>query len=403
MTVGTVMAYLAMVSGLVCSPASMRFQRLLIIRGEQLNQQDHLALQLSRLKSPDELEQKGEGLTFLFSKGGAGKFTSATATHRLSPGDVLVFNRIIGGKIAVFDNKPEFLFWSFSVCFEHLLSLFSSNEVSLLHKLTESLKVSKVYPASSPLAVEWQRLLGLVTPEFNLDHRGQLIRIAASILSVEFKDAQHQRGGYVRAEDHMVQVFEKLSASELINLSVGELADRFGCSRRHLNRLFHQHFGVSVASLRMEMRLLKAVSLLRDADAKIINVAEQCGFNHLGLFNTCFKRRFGTSPGQWRKTSMQVGQAPASKLDHKPTGKTAGKSTGKPAPQPVCPLLETGACPLSERHNPAATAPGVMATFANKLPDGTEVIEDLKRRDLMFGRHPLPNAESGVPEKRAGE
>jgi transcriptional regulator GlxA family with amidase domain len=104
----------------------------------------------------------------------------------------------------------------------------------------------------------------------------------------------------------MVQVFEKLSASELINLSVGELADRFSCSRRHLNRLFHQHFGVSVAALRMEMRMLKAISLLRDADVKIINVAEQCGFNHLGLFNTCFKRRFGTSPGQWRKSTIRA-------------------------------------------------------------------------------------------------
>src|SRR2546430_2401773 len=77
---------------------------------------------------------------------------------------------------------------------------------------------------------------------------------------------------------------------------------RFRC-RRHLNRLFHQYFGFSVAALRMEMRLLKDVSLLRDPNIKVINVAEQCGFNHLGLFNTCFKRRFGQTPGHWRKTS----------------------------------------------------------------------------------------------------
>jgi len=70
---------------------------------------------------------------------------------------------------------------------------------------------------------------------------------------------------------------------------------------RHLNRLFHQYFGFSVGALRMEMRLLKAVSLLRDVNAKVINVAAQCGFNHLGLFNTCFKRRFGVTPGCWRK------------------------------------------------------------------------------------------------------
>src|SRR5207249_2343477 len=119
------------------------------------------------------------------------------------------------------------------------------------------------------------------------------------------KNAQPQRTGFIRMEEHMVQVFERLSSPELLTLSVGELAAKFSCSRRHLNRLFHQHFGMSVATLRMEMRMLKAVSLLRDRDIKVINVAEQCGFNHLGLFNTCFKRRFGNTPGQWRKNRQE--------------------------------------------------------------------------------------------------
>jgi hypothetical protein len=59
----------------------------------------------------------------------------------------------------------------------------------------------------------------------------------------------------------------------------------------------------------MELRLLKALSLLRDPGVKIIHVAEQCGFNHLGLFNACFKKRFGKTPGQWRKGSAN-GQEP---------------------------------------------------------------------------------------------
>ena len=191
-----------------------------------LNKQDHLLLRLARLKFPEELDQNGEGLTFLFAKGGVGKFTSKTAIHRLSPGDILVFNGDAGSKLAVWNakgDKGEFLYWTFSVCFENLLPLFSNNEISLLHDITEGFKASKFYPASNTLAAECHRLLEVVPPQFNLDHRGHLIRIAATILSVEFKEGQSQRSGYVRTEDHMVQVFEKLSASELINLSVGEL------------------------------------------------------------------------------------------------------------------------------------------------------------------------------------
>jgi AraC-like DNA-binding protein len=347
-----------------------------------LNDQNHLTLRLARLKSSEQWTQPGEGLVFVFAKGGGGKYTSKTASHQLAAGDILVFDGAAGGKLAVADGKGEFLFWTFSTCFENLLPLFGSREITFLHHITEGFKTPKIYPARSPLAMECQRLLDVVPPQFNLDHRGQLIRIAASILSLEFKEAQTRQGGYVRVEDHMAQVFEKLSASELINLSVGELADRFSCSRRHLNRLFHQHFGVSVAALRMEMRLLKAVSLLRDPSAKIINVAEQSGFNHLGLFNTCFKRRFGTSPGQWRKSLLQPGTPPAPK---------PGKN--KPAPPA-----------RSATSNPQGTfSPQALTVFASKIPDGTDILEDLKRRDLLFGIHSASNLKRSLPEATAAK
>ena len=139
-----------------------------------------------------------------------------------------------------------------------------------------------------------------------------------------------KKSRYLRTEDHMVEVIERLLASEVINLSVDQMAEKFSCSRRHLNRLFHLHFGVSVASLKMEMRLLKAISLLRDPDVKIIDVAEQCGFNHLGLFNTCFKRRFGLSPGRWRLSKNETTIAVASEVPG----------------QPHCPMQSNGLCPL---------------------------------------------------------
>jgi AraC-like DNA-binding protein len=350
----------------------------------KLNNQDHLALRLARLKAPEELALHQEGLTFVFARGGVGKYVSKNSTHRLAAGEILIVNGSSLGCLSPAD-KGEFIFWTFSVCFEHLLPLFGSSEISLLHNLTEGFKTGKIYPASSPMAVEGHRLIGVVPSQYNLDHRGQIIRIAASILSAEFKEAQGQRSSFARPEEHMVQVFEKLSASELINLSVGELAERFNCSRRHLNRLFHQHFGVSVASLRMEMRLLKAISLLRDPSAKIINVAEQCGFNHLGLFNTCFKRRFGASPGQWRKSTLQPQPAP---------------KAAKAKPTLACPLQSNGLCPMS--HPVESGAKAVASTLTAKIAGGGEILDNLKSKGVIYGpssggagsRHPLSGPTS---------
>lgn len=348
-----------------------------------MNNPDHLRLQLARLKGIEELEQKGDDLTFVFCKGGSGKCVSKLATLRLTPGDILILNRAAGSKLLVGDGQGVFLFWSFSVCFENLLPLFAGGEISLLHKITDSYKTGKIYPASSPLAVDCHRLLTVVPPQFDLDHRGQLVRIAATLLSADFKEGLDQRSRFARPEDHMVEVFEKLSASELINLSVGELAGRFNCSRRHLNRLFHQHFGVSVAALRMEMRLLKAVSLLRDANAKVINVAEECGFNHLGLFNTCFKRRFGTSPGQWRKSTLRFENVAAGKVEDKSS----------------CPLHYAGLCPFG--GHPAATPPVAMAGPAEELLDGKNVLEDLKKRALAFGAQSVAGFKRHLSEARS--
>jgi len=168
--------------------------------------------------------------------------------------------------------------------FEHLFPLFAIGEICMLQNTTGNFNGSKLYPASSSLAQECHRLVETAPPQGNVDHRSQMLRLAAAVLTVEFQNARSRQNGFVRMEDHMMQVFEELSTTELLTLSVGDMANKFSCSRRHLNRLFHQYFGCSVASLRMEMRLLKALALLRVPSAKIINVAEQCGFNHLGLF-----------------------------------------------------------------------------------------------------------------------
>lgn len=330
--------------------------------------QDYLALRLVRLKSPEGWASKPEGFSFVFLKGGIGKCIAGTVAQRVGLGDVAVFKGDAAGKLQVL-NGEEVVFWSFSLSLEHLFPLFAGNELTLLQGVADGFGALKLYPASTPLAKECHRLIGDVPPQSNLDHRSQLLRVAVAILGEEFRAARGQRVGFIRVEDHMIRVFEKLSSNELLSLSVGELADKFGCSRRHLNRLFHQHFGFSVGSFRMEMRLLKAISLLRNPDAKIINVAEQCGFNHLGLFNTCFKKRFAVTPGQWRKKSQAQNQ-PAGDVDS-------------------CPLHANGLCPWSGKTGNRAAAstdalPYRKPTPAQILPNEKVINESATQQAVAF-------------------
>ncbi len=292
---------------------------------------DHFKLRLVRLQ-PSELwanqARNDDEYTFVFLKGGIAKYVYPNATQRLVPGNIVVSSKHSVGKLYA-EEKSECIFATFSLVFEHLFPLFASNEIGLLHNVMANFKAGKIFMPGSPVAVECQPILEVAHSQPRLQQRSQLLRIVAAILSDEFKTVHSQRSGMGWAEDHMIQVFEKLSSAELLTLSVDELAAKFSCSRRHLNRLFHQHFGLSITALRMEIRLLKAVSLLRNPREKVINVAEQCGFNHLGLFNTCFKRRYGTSPGQWRKQALGPETPSTRKSENKPT----------------CPLHANGLCP----------------------------------------------------------
>jgi AraC-like DNA-binding protein len=289
--------------------------------------QDHLTLRLVRLSTGDEWIQSHQGLSFVLPKAGSASYVCRNKSLPLLPGDVLVANFQAQGKIAA-ASKSDAIFWSFTITVEHLYPLFAATELGFLEHLSEFFKTPRVYARSLAVAAECQKLIGEAPSRFNVDHRSHLVRVASAVLSVELGNARSQRACFVTIEDHVKEVFEQLSMREIMNLSVGDLADRFGCSRRHLNRLFHQYFGLSVAALRMEMRMLKAVSLLRDPNAKVINIAEECGFRHLGLFNTCFKRRFGSNPGQVRKQLSEP---------HSPASESPGLND--------CSLRTNGLCP----------------------------------------------------------
>ena len=304
----------------------------------------HLTLKLSRLQPGEEWRPTKPFFSFLFASAGSGKCLSGAVPQAFLPGDVLVLNDLANARL-VADSATGLVFWWFSLSLEHLFPLFAGHELCLLRQITETFEDAKLYTAATPPARECHRLLADVPSHFNLDHRSLLLRIASAVLSVELESARARQQAVSPNHNHhpVHQLLDKTSIEEIVELSVPQLAQRFNCSRRQLNRVFQNHFGTSVADLKMEMRLLKAVSLLRDPDTKVITVAEECGFNHLGLFNTCFKRRFGCTPGHFwsgakadglalEKSALEV----ADKCRMRSQGLCVWCQDKKHLPQPAC-------------------------------------------------------------------
>lgn len=85
-------------------------------------------------------------------------------------------------------------------------------------------------------------------------------------------------------------------------LSLDRIAARAGLSAYHFSRLFTACTGRSVMAHVRARRLLKAAQRLTgDADLRLVELAFDCGFESQEAFTRAFKRRFGVSPGRFRK------------------------------------------------------------------------------------------------------
>ncbi len=332
-----------------------------------------LTLQLVNLASGDKWEGQRKELSFIFTRTGNGKAGLGSASRTLAPGDVLIVNGNSTVQLAP-QAKAGMTFWTFFLSLDELIPLLTCREIVLLPALRENLGAWKYFSASALAAVECHKLLAGASPHFHLSHRSQLLSVVAVILDEEFKLATGSPDGRSPLEDHTLAVLENLSLEQMLDLPIGELAAQFGCSRRHLNRTFNQQFGMSVASVRLELRLLKAAALLRNPEAKVINVGLECGFNHAGLFNLCFKRRFACTPGKWRE---QEGSLKSPEL----------------APAAVeCTLRRVGLCPLGETS--VASLAKVQAV--NAIGHGGAV-------KALAGSGTIVNFKSGQPAARRAQ
>jgi AraC-like DNA-binding protein len=136
----------------------------------------------------------------------------------------------------------------------------------------------------------------------------ELMTLIAPVLAELKELLTRDRHPNEMAGNRVLAILDGMDEGDAQGVSVAELARRCGCSRRHLSRIIRENCGCALASIRIELRLDKAARLLRNSENKIIDVAMECGFNHLGSFAARFRGRFGATPGEWRKTQNGNGQ-----------------------------------------------------------------------------------------------
>ncbi len=125
-----------------------------------------------------------------------------------------------------------------------------------------------------------ERIIDLLTQEFRMQMMTEDTKAFHEALLIDIKE-------YI--------------ASNLSDVSVKSIAEAFHYSPDYLNRLFRGAEDITLSAYIQEIRLAKALQLLRSQDDSVASIAESVGYRNQGFFYRKFKERYGFLPGEVRR------------------------------------------------------------------------------------------------------
>jgi AraC-like DNA-binding protein len=199
-------------------------------------------------------------------------------------------SQVNGALLNCFHVEPERLFG--------LITLGEQQSLQQAGKWENALP--RVFRPDHPVSEKFKQICS-TPPGHQFSARLHMLEIFTEILADEFKSAVDEPNATNSARARMADLLREMPAEALLDLKLDELVQQMRCTPRHVSRVFNEVVGTCFRKKQGELRLLRAQELLATTDTKVVEVAMDSGFQSVSLFNLMFKRRFGSTPGEWRK------------------------------------------------------------------------------------------------------
>jgi AraC family transcriptional regulator len=132
------------------------------------------------------------------------------------------------------------------------------------------------------------------------------IQLAASAARLAIRDSKQNlpdaQPSAVARVTRAVRVIEENPQSEL---TIRRLARESGLSPYHFLRCFEQLTGLTPHQFLLRLRLRQAAMRVATENAKVLDIALDCGFGDVSNFNRAFRREFGISPRRFRRHALR--------------------------------------------------------------------------------------------------
>lgn len=131
----------------------------------------------------------------------------------------------------------------------------------------------------------------------NIIKTGEQIIISYGYCSeylIERHSNQHVKKAIHYIHNHLSEPLSLELISKNININTSYLSD-----------LFNKHANCSFSEYILIQRILLSKKLLKSTTLPLSIISERCGFNNVSYFCTCFKKKVGISPCNYRNKEMK--------------------------------------------------------------------------------------------------
>lgn len=107
----------------------------------------------------------------------------------------------------------------------------------------------------------------------------------------------------------VLDVISYVDANYREALTLGRFCEEHHFSLQYISRRFKQDTGLTFRDYLQKVRIEKSCALLAGSDMRISEIAQAVGYGDIKFFNLLFKKLLSLSPREYRKLSIQNGNA----------------------------------------------------------------------------------------------
>lgn len=152
----------------------------------------------------------------------------------------------------------------------------------------------------------WQAI-DLSIEEAVFKYLGQKVRVVKHLVKTDLSNCHEQYKKLdtkVNADlsENIRYVIRRLESDYANNtMDLNQIADELAVSASHLSRLIKKELGISFKEYLIQLRMERAIALIKESDMRINEIAERVGYTNQHYFAHAFKKATGYSPSVYRQ------------------------------------------------------------------------------------------------------